>query len=90
VYDTNTWGITEPRGEQILPASAIDLVFAPLLVFDQKGYRLGYGKGYYDRFLSNCTDAAIIGFSYFEPIREIADTHEFDLPLTIGITPDKL
>ncbi|MFX5465008.1 5-formyltetrahydrofolate cyclo-ligase, partial [Acinetobacter baumannii] len=57
VYDTNTWGITEPRGEQILPASAIDLVFAPLLVFDQKGYRLGYGKGYYDRFLSNCTDA---------------------------------
>jgi len=90
VYDTNKWGITEPRGEQIVPASEIDLVFAPLLIFDQRGYRVGYVKGYYDRFLSNCTNAAIIGFSYFEPIREITDTHEFDLPLTIGITPDKL
>ncbi|MEN9598084.1 MAG: hypothetical protein RL596_395 [Bacteroidota bacterium] len=90
VYDTNTWGVTEPRGEQVLDPHKIDLVLTPLLIFDTNGYRVGYGKGFYDRFLSDCSQAAIIGFSYFEPVTEITDTHEFDLPLTIGITPDKL
>jgi 5-formyltetrahydrofolate cyclo-ligase len=62
-----------------------------LLIFDQKGYRVGYGKGYYDRFLANCSNNAILlGISFFEPIQIIKDTHEFDIPLTIGLTPEQI
>ncbi|MDP1842680.1 MAG: 5-formyltetrahydrofolate cyclo-ligase [Sediminibacterium sp.] len=88
VYTTNQWGLTEPEAGPVCSPASIDLVLVPLLVFDQSGYRVGYGKGYYDRFLAQCRQNAIlVGLSYFEPIALISDTHEFDIPLNIGITP---
>lgn len=91
VYQTNQWGITEPEAGLEITPTAIDMVLVPLLVFDEKGYRVGYGKGYYDRFLSLCSpNTSIIGFSYFEPIPFISDTHEFDIPLSLGITPQHI
>ncbi|MDD2509814.1 MAG: 5-formyltetrahydrofolate cyclo-ligase [Syntrophomonas sp.] len=45
------FGIREPLGKAV-PAAEIDVVLVPGLVFDARGYRLGYGKGYYDRFLA--------------------------------------
>lgn len=80
--------IYEPKEEVEIDPSAIDMIFVPLLVADSQGYRIGYGKGYYDKYLAKCrTDAIKIGFSYFEPVDEITDTHEFDVPLNPCITP---
>ncbi|GAC1442474.1 MAG: 5-formyltetrahydrofolate cyclo-ligase [Sediminibacterium sp.] len=89
VYHTNNqWGIPEPKEGIPLEPTCIDLVFVPLLVCDEHGYRVGYGKGFYDRFLARCRKEVVkIGFSYFEPVRRIADTHQFDVPLTFCVTP---
>ncbi len=90
VYQTNSLGITEPKEGRLLPPTQIDLVLVPLLACDRKGYRVGYGKGYYDRYLSACREDIVkIGFSYFDPIEEISDTGHFDVPLTYCITPQQ-
>lgn len=90
VYHTNKWGITEPKEGYVLLPEQIDLVLVPLLAFDTRGYRVGYGKGFYDRFLSGCRkDVISIGFSYFEPVDKISDTGQFDVPLSYCITPQK-
>jgi 5-formyltetrahydrofolate cyclo-ligase len=87
----NKYGISEPRqGEEIQPGE-IDLVFVPLLAFDKRGYRVGYGKGYYDRFLQHCREDVItVGFSYFEAVDKIDDIHQYDIPLDYCITPHKI
>ncbi|MBN9297433.1 MAG: 5-formyltetrahydrofolate cyclo-ligase [Filimonas sp.] len=88
VYHTNHYGITEPTGGAIVPPAQIDLVFAPMLICDQQGYRVGYGKGYYDKFLESSHEHVLtIGFSYFEPVENIADTQSFDVPLSYCVTP---
>ncbi|HEX8461529.1 MAG TPA: 5-formyltetrahydrofolate cyclo-ligase, partial [Segetibacter sp.] len=69
----------------------IDLVFVPLLAYDKRGYRVGYGKGFYDRYLSLCKPEVLkVGFSYFGPEESIDDTHQFDVPLNYCITPDNI
>ncbi len=84
----NQYGIPEPEeGEAIAPGN-IDVVFVPLLAVDQQGFRVGYGKGFYDRFLKKCKpDVLSIGFSYFDPVDKIDDKNEFDVPLNYCITP---
>ncbi|MBU3714597.1 MAG: 5-formyltetrahydrofolate cyclo-ligase, partial [Ferruginibacter sp.] len=56
------------------------------------GYRVGYGKGYYDRFIKKyCIENVLkIGFSFFEPIDEIADIHEHDVCMDYCITPETI
>jgi 5-formyltetrahydrofolate cyclo-ligase len=67
----------------------IDLVFVPLLCVDKKGNRVGYGKGYYDKFLKECRrDIIKIGFSYFEPVEKIDDVNRYDVKLNYCITPE--
>ncbi|MCX6317034.1 MAG: 5-formyltetrahydrofolate cyclo-ligase [Bacteroidetes bacterium] len=85
------WGLSEPEsGPEISPAEC-DLVIVPLLAFDEDGYRVGYGKGYYDKFLSRCRpDCLKLGFSYFEPVAEIGDRADFDVPLNLCITPQTI
>lgn len=88
VFKKNEWGIEEPVNTPVLDPLQIDLVFVPMLVCDARGYRVGYGKGFYDRFLPQCRpDTVKIGFSYFEPVNSITDTHQFDVPLNYCITP---
>ncbi len=91
VYITNSFGIAEPKEGIILDAESIDLVFVPLLICDAKGYRVGYGKGFYDRFLAQCREDVVkIGFNYFEPVDKIDDTHSFDVPLNYCVTTEKI
>jgi len=83
--------IYEPAGDEIVEADVLDMVFVPLLAFDRQGYRVGYGKGFYDNYLSECNDTCIkVGFSYFDPLDAIEDRHEFDVPLDLCITPQSL
>ena len=90
-FITNSYGIPEPtQGNKIKP-ELIDMVIVPLLYFDKSGNRVGYGKGYYDRFLKKCRkDCLKIGFSYFPPEEPIEDINEFDVPLDYGICPDTI
>ena len=78
----NTYGIPEPmRGIPTQPSS-IDLVFVPLLGYDGKGQRVGYGQGFYDRFLSKCSPQTVfVGLSYFPPCPEIIDCEPTDIRL---------
>jgi len=56
--------------------------------FHKNGFRIGYGKGFYDRYLSQCRSECLkIGFSYFEPLDTIDDANEFDVPLNLCVTP---
>jgi 5-formyltetrahydrofolate cyclo-ligase len=86
----NKWGIPEPVDDAlpIIQPVAIDLVLVPLLAFDQQGHRVGYGKGYYDRFLDDCRpDCMKIGLSLFEPVETITDVVDTDVALDCGLTP---
>ena len=90
VYHTNAYGLTEPKdGDKIEPKN-IDLIFVPLLVCDVHGHRVGYGKGFYDRYLAQCREDSVkIGFTYFAPVEKI-DNDVFDVPLNYCITPEKV
>ncbi len=93
VFEENKWKISEPSpvGNPRSSVFSIDLVLIPLLCFDKKGYRVGYGKGYYDRFLAECRpDVLKIGLSIFEPIDKIIDVTEFDIKMNYCITPNKI
>lgn len=86
----NHLGFTEPVNGTPSNPQLNDLILVPLLAYDLKGNRVGYGKGYYDRFLAECRpDALKIGFSYFEPEEQINDTEDFDIPLNYCVTPHR-
>ncbi|MCA9761369.1 MAG: 5-formyltetrahydrofolate cyclo-ligase [Streptococcus sp.] len=88
--ESNSWGIQQPKQGDPIKNEKIDLVIVPLLAFDQTGHRVGYGKGYYDRFLSTCRkDCKKIGVSFFPPINKISDTTEYDFRLTSCLTPEQ-
>jgi 5-formyltetrahydrofolate cyclo-ligase len=87
-HTVNKYGIAEPEYGRIVQPEEIDLVFVPLIAFDNKGFRVGYGKGYYDRFLARCRKNCIsIGFSFFEASPSPEDIHQFDVPLHFCISP---
>ena len=82
LWQTNRYGIPEPTEGTLVPPSAIDLVFVPLLGYDAKGQRVGYGQGFYDRFLSECAPHTVfVGLSYFPPGAEIKDYEPTDIRL---------
>lgn len=90
-FRLNDYGIGEPSDGMDLPSEAIDLVLVPLLAFDLRGYRLGYGKGFYDRYLEHCRkDIIKLGISYFAPEQQLPGIDQYDIPLTACITPERI
>jgi len=88
VLSLNKFGVLEPVAAELVEENKLDLIFIPLLISDDKKFRVGYGKGFYDRFLSNCRkDAKFIGLNFFSPIKAIEDKNEFDIPLHQVIYP---
>lgn len=82
--------IPEPLYGKIIKEELIDVVLVPLLAFDKKGNRVGYGAGFYDRFLKKCSPQTLkIGLSLFGPILEEIEPDEYDVSLTHCITPNK-
>ena len=86
----NIWSIPEPEGGVQIQDNQIEVVFLPLLVFDEKGHRVGYGKGFYDTFLENCPNAIKIGLSFFEAETKIDDHKAYDIPMNYCITPNRV
>ena len=86
---TNTLGITEPeKGIKISPEQ-IDVIFLPLLAWDKSGNRLGYGKGFYDNFLSLCkTNTIKVGLSFFDPVDKIVDIRSEDVRMDFCVNPE--
>ncbi|MFC6222505.1 5-formyltetrahydrofolate cyclo-ligase [Hymenobacter artigasi] len=86
------WGISEPAAtaETEVPAAAFDAVLVPLLAVDRAGHRVGYGGGFYDRFLAQCRpETQLIGLSVLDeaPVAAIADVLPTDVPLTACLMP---
>lgn len=87
----NRWNIPEPVAGIEIPSEKIDVVFVPLLAFDKNGHRIGYGKGYYDQFLSSCKPEIIkIGLSFFEAEEAFKDVYTSDIPLDYCVTPKQV
>ena len=88
---TNEYGIPEPTEGSEIPLNHIDFVIVPLLTFDQNGHRVGYGKGFYDRFLASFdSNTLFIGVCHFDEPSNIEDLSEQDVPLHYIITPKRI
>lgn len=90
VYKLDQFNIPTPTEPKIILPKELDVVLIPLLVFDNKGNRIGYGKGLYDTFLEECNkDCIKIGLSLFEPHSEPIITESHDIKLDYCVTPNK-
>jgi len=92
---TDRWGIPEPAADpatEVAPAQ-LDAVLVPLLACDQQGQRVGYGGGFYDRFLAACRPGTLfIGLNVLddEPVPALADVLPTDVPLHACLTPSQV
>ena len=90
-FSINEYGIKEPNNGNHFIIENLDLIFIPLLAFDLEGHRVGYGKGYYDRFLKLTNKSSLkIGLSFFDPINKIQDIDDNDVKLDYCITPTQI
>ncbi len=90
IFEVNDYQINEPiNGNPVSPQS-IELMLLPLLAFDAYGYRVGYGKGFYDKLINDCKPTMLkVGFSFFSEV-VIDDINEFDKKMDICVTPDRI
>ena len=87
----NKYNIPEPVDGIEIPSSQLEVVFIPLLAFDKTGQRIGYGKGFYDRFLANCKPETLkIGLSFFDVEDETFEASENDIKLDYCVTPNQV
>lgn len=87
----NHWGILEPLVGEAIAEEMLDVILVPLLVVDSRGNRVGYGKGFYDRFMGKCrADVLTIGISFYDVVPKITDVSEWDIPLKCCVTPNKI
>lgn len=91
IIEKNKYHIPEPVSGNEVAVSEIDMLILPMLVFDEQGYRVGYGKGFYDRFCAQCKPGTqFIGLSLFDPVKEIDDVDRYDIRMHACITPGKI
>lgn len=89
--ELNMWDIPEPKQGMPTDVNDLDLVLVPLLAFDRAGNRVGYGRGFYDKFLATVPEKAVkVGLSLFPPVKEIEGMSANDIPLDRAVTPEKV
>ncbi|MDR3257099.1 MAG: 5-formyltetrahydrofolate cyclo-ligase [Endomicrobium sp.] len=86
------YGIRQPEinADGIVEKDNIDLIFVPGIAFDVEGYRIGYGKGYYDRWLESVASEKTIGLSYDFQITDKLPIGKYDIPVSIIITEKRI
>ncbi len=88
LFIKNKFNILEPLDGELIVPEVLDVIFVPLIAFNRNGFRVGYGRGFYDRYLPGCrSDVIKVGFSFFDAVDRIDDINEFDVPLNLCITP---
>lgn len=84
------FGIYEPLLGAAVPLAQIDLIVLPGVAFDQKGIRLGYGMGCYDRVLANPLRPTLVGLAYDFQIVPSLPWEEHDIPVNVVVTERKI
>lgn len=82
------FGVLEPTSSDYYEGK-IDLVVTPSIAFDKNGYRLGYGKGYYDKYFSSREYDISVGLSYHKLLQDNVPKEEHDKQVDIIITEEK-
>ncbi len=91
--EIGTFGVLEPKKEALRPISSelIDLVIVPGVAFDERGYRIGYGAGYYDRFLPNLKDTVpTVALAFEVQMIDHVENDEYDFPVQYIITEKRM
>lgn len=93
--EKGSYGIPEPKNDiPFLSDEEIDknkvLCIVPGYSFSEKGYRLGYGGGYYDRFLSEHKNVKTVGICFDEMISDEIPVEEYDVPVSLVVTDRKI
>jgi len=83
------FGIPEPIEGEIVDPESTDLAFIPGLIFDREGYRIGFGKGYYDRLLENLK-ATSIGVAYSFQVLPKIPKDPWDKPVHLVVTEEEI
>jgi len=84
------FGIFEPIEAMKVAYKNIDLILVPGIVFDNLGYRIGYGYGYYDKFLKKVPKALKIGLAYDCQVVEKIPNEMHDIPVDIIVTEERI
>lgn len=87
------FGLLEPNADTLRPVepTIIDLVLVPGLVFDKKGYRIGFGAGYYDRFLPMLqSHVPLISLAYELQIVDDVPREPHDVPVHMLVTEQRI
>lgn len=88
---TGAFGVLEPPPGRPVSSTELDLVVVPGVVFDRKGHRLGYGRGYYDRCLDLCREDSVkVGFAYDFQVVETLPAAEHDRALSMLMTDKRI
>ncbi|KFN90426.1 5-formyltetrahydrofolate cyclo-ligase [Tetragenococcus muriaticus PMC-11-5] len=80
-YQFSNFGIEEPHNDSLINKENIDLMLVPGLIFSKKGYRIGFGKGYYDRFLADF-EGKTCGLAFAEQLNNDWQPESFDQPVS--------
>ncbi|WP_445477755.1 5-formyltetrahydrofolate cyclo-ligase [Lysinibacillus irui] len=78
-----------PERCEFVDANEMDVILVPGVVFDRYGYRIGYGGGYYDRYVLNYKKGKLLSMLFDEQIIDRVPTEEHDCPVDIIVTPSK-
>jgi 5-formyltetrahydrofolate cyclo-ligase len=87
--EANKWGVLEPGVGDLISPEQLDLVIVPMVAADEQCNRIGYGEGFYDRFLSK-VDCPKIGLIFEDNVVKRLPTEEFDIPLDKIVTEQRL
>lgn len=87
---TTSFGAREPLGDHTIPPADLDVVVVPGVAFDARGSRVGYGAGFYDRFLPR-TDAFTVGLGFdLQVVDRNLPAGRFDLPIDAVVTEERV
>ncbi len=86
-FSVSEFGIMEPTANEEFPKEQIDCIIVPALGFDQQNYRVGYGGGYYDRYLAEY-QGVTLGMCFSELLLETVFPNEWDIPVSFVVTQE--